>query len=57
MAVNQPLQRLLQERQAHSIAKAAKRWQYDPKGQTLTSAERKRAKARAEYERQCLSGK
>jgi len=57
MAVNQPLQRLLQERQSHSIAKAAKRWRYDPKGQTVTVSERRAAKMREKYERQALNGK
>ena len=53
--INQPLQKQWQEARQHSIDKAAKRWRYDPKGQTLTKAERKRAKARAEYERKCLA--
>lgn len=55
MAINNYLHKQWQELQQHSIAKAVKRYAYDPKGQTLTRAERKRAKAREAYERQCLA--
>lgn len=55
MPVNTSLHREWQERQEHSLAKHYQRLAYDPKGQTLTKAERARAKARLAFQKKALA--